>query len=66
MARQGVGVLLISSELEEVINLSHRCYLLSEGRIFAEEPAAALTVEAALTRVFLEQNSQRNRQEAAS
>ncbi|MDF2981204.1 MAG: rbsA 2 [Devosia sp.] len=66
MAAEGVGVLLISSELEEVINLSHRCYLLSDGRIFAEEPAAALTVESALTRVFLEQNSQRNRQEAAS
>jgi ABC-type sugar transport system ATPase subunit len=56
MARQGVGVLLISSELEEVINLSHRSYLLSEGRIFAEEPSANLTVESALHRVFLEQN----------
>jgi len=66
MAGQGVGVLLISSELEEVINLSHRCYLLSDGRIFGEEPASALTVESALHRVFLEQNSQRNRQEVAS
>ncbi|KAB2859033.1 MAG: sugar ABC transporter ATP-binding protein, partial [Bauldia sp.] len=66
MASQGVGVLLISSELEEVINLSHRCYLLSEGRIFAEEPAGQLTVESALHSVFLEQNSHRNRQEVAS
>ena len=66
IASQGVGVLLISSELEEVINLSHRCYLLSDGRIVAEEPAANLTVESALHRVFLEQNSQRNRQEVAS
>ena len=65
MARQGVGVLLISSELEEVINLSHRCYLLSDGHIFAEEPAANLTVETALHRVFLEQNSHRI-QEVAS
>lgn len=56
MAAQGVGVLLISSELEEVINLSHRAYLLSEGRIFAEEASASLTVESALHRVFLEQN----------
>ncbi len=56
MASQGVGVLLISSELEEVINLSHRVYLLSEGRIFAEEAAAGMSVESALHRVFLEQN----------
>ena len=66
MARQGVGVLLISSEIEEVINLSHRCYLLSDGRIFAEEPAAKLTVESALHRVFLEQNSHSNRLEGAA
>lgn len=64
MARQGTGVLLISSELEEVINLSHRSYLLSEGRIFAEEPSSSLTVESALHRVFLEQNKQ-HRQEVA-
>lgn len=63
LARQGVCVLLISSELEEVINLSHRCYLLSEGRVFAEEPASNLTVETALHRVFLEQN--RHHQESA-
>lgn len=63
-ARQGVGVLLISSELEEVLNLSHRCYLLSDGRIFGEEPSTALTVETALHRVFLEQNRQYDLEEA--
>ncbi|WP_395815280.1 sugar ABC transporter ATP-binding protein [Devosia sp.] len=57
-ARQGVGILLISSELEEVINLSHRSYLLSDGRIFAEEQSSSLTVESALHRVFLEQNQE--------
>ena len=56
MAKKGVGVLLISSEIEEVINLSHRSYLMSDGRIFAEAPSASLTVETALHRVFLEQN----------
>ncbi len=55
-ARQGVGILLISSELEEVINLSHRSYLLSDGHIFAEEPSSSLTAESALHRVFLELN----------
>lgn len=57
MAAAGVGVLLISSELEEVINLSHRGYLMSEGRIFAEEDCRALTVDAALTRIFHEQSA---------
>lgn len=56
LARQGTAVLLISSELEEVINLSHRAYLMSEGRIFAEKRSADLTVETALNAVFLEQS----------
>ncbi|MBK8082488.1 MAG: sugar ABC transporter ATP-binding protein [Devosia sp.] len=66
MARQGMGVLLISSELEEVINLSHRSYLMSDGRIFGEAPSASLTVESALHRVFLEQNRRSVPQEAAA
>ncbi|MDQ1184047.1 sugar ABC transporter ATP-binding protein [Agrobacterium larrymoorei] len=52
IAREGAAVLLISSELEEVINLSHRGYLMSEGRIFAEEDCRTLTVETALKRIF--------------
>ncbi|GKY87720.1 sugar ABC transporter ATP-binding protein [Sinisalibacter aestuarii] len=52
MAAAGVGVLLISSELEEVINLSHRGYLMSEGRIFAEADCRTLSVETALHRIF--------------
>lgn len=35
-AAQGVGVLLISSELEEVINLSHRILVFRAGRIVGE------------------------------
>ena len=66
MARQGVAVLLISSEIEEVINLSHRSYLMSDGRIFGEELSASLTVESALHRVFLEQHSHAARQEATT
>ncbi len=57
MAAAGVAVLLISSELEEVINLSHRGYLMSDGRIFAEADCRALTVEDALNRIFREQGS---------
>lgn len=57
MAEAGTGILLISSELEEVINLSHRCYLMHRGRIFDEVSCRGLTVEAALNRVFAEQGS---------
>ena len=35
-AQQGAAILLISSELEEVMGLSHRSYLMSGGRIFGE------------------------------
>ncbi len=65
LARQGTAVLLISSELEEVINLSHRAYLMSEGRIFAERRSADLTVETALNAVFLEQSRRSPLKEAA-
>lgn len=58
MAAAGVGILLISSELEEVINLSHRGYLMSEGRIFAEANCRELTVEDALNRIFREQGQE--------
>ncbi|MCD7061430.1 sugar ABC transporter ATP-binding protein [Pelagibacterium xiamenense] len=55
MAAAGVGILLISSEIEEVINLSHRGYLMSEGRIFEEVNCRELTVQDALNRIFREQ-----------
>lgn len=57
MATKGVGVVLISSELEEVINLSHRSYLMSEGRIFDECSSRELQVEDALKRIFNEQGA---------
>jgi len=36
IATSGVGVLLVSSELEEVIELSHRVYVLHQGRLVTE------------------------------
>lgn len=57
MAENGVAVLLISSELEEVINLSHRGYLMSDGRIFAETDCRDTTVDEALHRIFEEQGA---------
>ena len=36
MASEGLGVLLISSEIEEILGLSHRVLVLSRGRVTAE------------------------------
>lgn len=36
MARDGVAVLLISSELEEILGLSHRILVMSRGRVVTE------------------------------
>ena len=33
LAKQGVGIILISSEMEEIINLSDRVVVMCEGRI---------------------------------
>ncbi|MFP5489382.1 MAG: ABC transporter ATP-binding protein [Acidimicrobiia bacterium] len=35
-AEEGVGVLLISSELEEILDLAHRIIVISDGRIIGE------------------------------
>ncbi len=50
---QGMAVLLISSDLPEVMNLSHRLALYREGRIVRETPSMEITAEevmAVLTR----------------
>ncbi|MCX5514702.1 sugar ABC transporter ATP-binding protein [Kaistia algarum] len=52
LARGGAAVLLISSELEEVISLSHRGYLMREGRIIDSVDCRTLGVEDALFRLF--------------
>jgi ABC-type sugar transport system ATPase subunit len=43
LAASGAGVLLISSELPELINLSTRIVVLREGRVAGEVPRAAAT-----------------------
>ena len=50
---QGMAVLLISSDLPEVMNLSHRLALYQDGRIVQESPSQKITAEevmAVLTR----------------
>ena len=45
VAREGVGVLLISSELEEIFELSHRIVVMHRGRIVGEMPRAEADLE---------------------
>jgi ribose transport system ATP-binding protein len=52
LAAGGAAVLLVSSEIEEVIGLSHRAYLMSGGRIVGEVNARDVTVEDMLHRLF--------------
>ena len=52
LAAQGLGVLLISSELEEVIGLSHRVLVLRAGRVVAEIPGEQADEETVMRAVF--------------
>jgi ABC-type sugar transport system ATPase subunit len=51
-AAGGAAVLLISSELEEVMGLSHRSYLMSRGRIIGEIDPQATSMADVLFRLF--------------
>lgn len=52
LASEGVGVLMISSEHEEIMELCHRAYLVSEGRTIGEIAPAKTTVENVLFQLF--------------
>jgi ribose transport system ATP-binding protein len=52
LADQGLGVLLISSELEEVLGLAHRVLVMRAGRITGELEGDAMTEEAVLAAAF--------------
>jgi ribose transport system ATP-binding protein len=52
LARSGAAVLLISSELEEVLELSHRVYLVRDGQVVDEVDPAATTVDGVLFQLF--------------
>lgn len=48
LASQGMGILMISSEMPEVLNMSDRIYVMSEGKISAEFNAEGLTQDTVL------------------
>ena len=52
LAAEGVGVLLISSEHEEIMELAHRAYLVSDGQTFGEIVPEQTTVEDVLFQLF--------------
>lgn len=52
LAREGMAVLLISSELEEVLGLAHRVLVMRLGRIVAELEGDSLTMDAVIHAAF--------------
>jgi simple sugar transport system ATP-binding protein/ribose transport system ATP-binding protein len=52
LADEGLGLLVISSELEEVIGLSHRVLVMRRGRIVAELAGEQMTEGAILAAAF--------------
>ncbi|RDU22238.1 sugar ABC transporter ATP-binding protein [Anaerosacchariphilus polymeriproducens] len=45
LAEQGVGIIMISSELPEIINMSDRAIVMNEGRVTGELPKSELAQE---------------------
>ena len=54
LAESGMGILLISSELEEILGLAHRVAVMRRGRIVAELSGDELTEAAILAAAFSE------------
>jgi ribose transport system ATP-binding protein len=54
LAKEGMGVLLISSEVEEILGLAHRVLVMSRAQIVAELQGEAMTESAILAAAFSE------------
>ncbi|HEX9118538.1 MAG TPA: sugar ABC transporter ATP-binding protein [Anaerolineae bacterium] len=57
LANQGLGIMLISSELPEILGLSDRIYVMQHGRITGELAGAEATEEAVLRLAMVDQLS---------
>ncbi len=53
LASQGIGIVLVSSDLPEILGLSHRVLVLNQGRTTAKLEAAEATPERVLTAAAL-------------
>ena len=49
MVAEGKSVLMISSEMPEVLGMSDRIYIMNEGKMVGEMPAAEATQEKIMT-----------------
>lgn len=58
LAAAGTGVLLISSEIEEVLGLAHRAYLVDQGRVLDEVDTDTTTESDVLQALFRQQAQQ--------
>ena len=54
LSASGTGILLISSELEEILGLAHRVVVMRRGRVTAELAGAEMTEAAILAAAFQE------------
>jgi ABC-type sugar transport system ATPase subunit len=54
LAEDGMGVLFVSSELEELLGLAHRVLVMRQGAIVAELAGEAMTESAVLAAAFAE------------
>ena len=52
MAGDGVGILVVSSELDELLGLCHRIHVMRQGRLVAELDAAEATEESIMSAAF--------------
>jgi simple sugar transport system ATP-binding protein/ribose transport system ATP-binding protein len=59
LAAEGLGVILISSELEEILGLAHRTLVMRGGRIVAEFAADTMTEGAILGAAFADESAGR-------
>lgn len=64
LASQGIAILLVSSELDEVLELSHRVLVMARGRVVAEYDHTEATADQLLSAAFWTPESAKTPQEA--
>lgn len=55
LAKDGLGIIVISSDLEEVLGLAHRVVVMRQGKIVAELSGRAMNEQSVLEAAFAEQ-----------
>ena len=54
MAQEGMGIIVISSELEEILGLAHRTLVMRHGRFTADLTGPEMNEQAVLAAAFAE------------